>query len=284
MKLVTMSSEVVRRFGWEKGLNLLVEAGFDGFDYSIFGAEWEKISGKEYEAHIEKVRRIAEKAGIPCLQAHTPTPKIPNEISEEDYIKMSIRSMEAAAYLGCKMVVVHPGCSYTALQNKERLYDHLLPTAEKLGVYVATENMFSWKDEKQIETVPSACGTAADFVEHIDCVNHPNFTACLDLGHAQMVNCEGAATLVRALGNKRVGALHVHDNDLYHDDHIFPFAGQSDWDEITTALAEIDYKNAFTYEADTFMKRYPDEVIPACLKLLESTGRYLINEIERKRK
>jgi sugar phosphate isomerase/epimerase len=168
--------------------------------------------------------------------------------------------------------------------NKERLYDLILPTAEKLGITVATENMFSWKDETETETVPSACGTAADFVEHIDIVSHPNCTACLDLGHAQMVNCEGAVALIRALGGKRIGALHVHDNDLYHDDHIFPFAGQSNWDEITSALAEIGYQGCFTYEADTFMRNYPNELIPACLHLLVQTGRYLIGEIERKRK
>ena len=284
MKLVTMSSAAVSRFGWEDGLKMLKDAGFDGFDYTIGGAEWEKISGTEFPAYIESVRKIVEKVGLPCLQAHSPSPKIPHQISEEDYAKMSIRSMEAAAYLGCKVIVVHPGCSYSAKMNKERLYDLILPTAEKLGVTVATENMFSWKDETETETVPSACGTAADFVEHIDIVSHPNFTACLDLGHAQMVNCEGAVALIRALGGKRIGALHVHDNDLYHDDHIFPFAGQSNWDEITSALAEIGYQSCFTYEADTFMRNYPNELIPACLHLLAQTGRYLIGEIERKRK
>ncbi len=284
MKLVTMSKEAVKRFGWENGLKALKAAGFDGFDYTIYGEEWNLLSGERYLEHIEYVRKISEKVGLPCLQAHSPSPKIPHQISEEDYVNMSLRCMEAASYLGCKVIVVHPGCSYTAQMNKERLYDKLLGAAEKLGISVATENMFSWKDSTETETVPSACGTAADFVEHIDCVSHPNFTACLDLGHAQMVNCEGAVALIRALGHDRIGALHVHDNDLYHDDHIFPFAGQSNWDEITTALAEIDYRGAFTYEADTFMDRYPDEVIPACLKLLESTGRYLIKEIERKRK
>ena len=41
---------------------------------------------------------------------------------------------------------------------------------------------------------------------------------------------------------------------------------------------------AFTFEADSFMSRYPDELLPSCEKLLHDTGRYLINLIETKKK
>lgn len=178
----------------------------------------------------------------------------------------------------CKYLVIHPGSFLTAEENK-LFYDKLLPYAEKMGVMIATENMFKWKDESETETVPSACGTSADFLRHLDVIDHPSFTACLDIGHAEMVNCEGAAKMIRALGD-RISCLHVHDNDLYHDLHTFPFAGNANWNEITSALREIGYKGAFTFEADSFMKNYPDELIPACLTLLEKTGRYLINMIE----
>lgn len=40
--------------------------------------------------------------------------------------------------------------------------------------------MFKWKDET--ETVPAACGTAQDFIEHIDLINDEFFTGCLDVG------------------------------------------------------------------------------------------------------
>ena len=67
--------------------------------------------------------------------------------------------------------------------------------------------MFKWKDET--ETVPAACGTAQDFIENIDLINDEFFTGCLDVGHAEMVNCEGAAYMIRQLGYNRVGALHI---------------------------------------------------------------------------
>ncbi len=117
----------------------------------------------------------------------------------------------------------------------------------------------------------------------MDYIKHPQFTACLDIGHVQMVNCEGAVALIKGLGRDRIGALHVHDNDLFHDDHTFPFVGCSDWNAIMTALAQIGYTGSFTFEADAFMERYPDELLCSCEKLLQDTGRYLIKQIEKQK-
>ena len=36
--------------------------------------------------------------------------------------------------------------------------------------------------------------------------------------------------MIRALGGKRVKALHVHDNDLVRDVHTLPFTRKIDWD------------------------------------------------------
>ena len=283
MKLVTLTSTLATRFDIFKALEMIKEAGFDGYDYSFFNREWVACKSDGWKEHALAIRKKSDELGLPCLQAHSNCErKMPMEISEEDYLADNIRALEFAAILGCPIVVVHPSEPYTAEQNRDALYAKLMPVAEKLGVKVATENMFSWQDSRQLMTVPSACGTAADFVAHIDALPHPNFTACLDLGHAQMVNCEGAPKMIRALG-KRIGALHVHDNDLIYDDHIFPFAGFSNWEEITSALAEIGYSGHFTFEADQSMTRYPDELLPYCLKLLERTGRYLIKRIEDKK-
>ena len=283
MKLVTMTDLLNKRFGIEKALEMIKSAGFDGFDCSIFEDEWDGLWGSEqWFGFARKIARKSKELDLPCLQAHAPCPMVPWQVSVEDYIKMSIRALEICHELECPTVVVHPVSKFTAQENFEELYSKLIPSAVRYGVKIATENMFKWKDNTYKETVPAACGTAQDFVEHVDIVNSPYFTACLDLGHAQMVNCEGAVTLIKAL-NKRIGALHVHDNDLFHDDHIFPFAGKSNWDEICSALAEVCYDGHFTFEADALMTRYPNELLDSCLKLLHDTGRYLIKEIERKK-
>ena len=284
MKLVTQTSLIADRLGIKKAIEMIKEAGFDGFDYSMTRASAvDTITATDYKAHVKEIKSAMKSTGLPCLQAHAPCPKVPNIISAEDYIPLTVRALEIASELECPVAVVHPANIYTAEENCDLIFSKLLPTAEKLGVKIATENMWGWNKE-HTEFVPEACGTSEDFIKNLDLLPSPYFTACVDIGHAQMKNAEGAAKMIRTMGKKYIGALHVHDNDLINDTHTFPYCGKSDWEEITSALAEIGYDKLFTYEADSFMTYYPDELIPACLKLLHDTGRYLISKIEEKRK
>ena len=168
MKLVTLTSTLAKRFDIFKALEMIKEAGFDGYDYSFFGNEWKICKSENWKEHALAIRKKSDELGLPCLQAHSNCDyKMPMEISEEDYLADNIRALEIAAILGCPIVVVHPSEPYTAEQNRDTLYAKLMPIAEKLGVKVATENMFSWQDSRQLMTVPSACGTAESFVAHI---------------------------------------------------------------------------------------------------------------------
>ncbi len=282
MRLVTLTSNISRPFGLKGAIKLIKDSGFDGYDCSLF-AEMRSggyFSGDDYLERAKEIREYADSVGLPCLQTHSPCPSLRTYEDILNYGDDQIRAIEITAILGAPIVVIHPACITDAEGNYEMIYSKLLPHAKAHGVKIATENMFSWKDIEEGDTVPSACGTAADFVRYIDYVSDENFTACLDLGHASMMNCEGAPKMIYALGHDRLTALHVHDNDCLHDDHIFPFAGKMNWDDICKALADIDYSGDFTFEANEFLKGFPDELIPTCMELLEKTGRYLISKTE----
>ncbi len=281
MKLVTMTSQLSKRFGDEKAIRMIKEAGFDGFDFTMSDCNYNLLFNNDnYIEYVKNLKKVSDEINLPCLQAHAPSPNMRTIEDVSPLTPMFLRSIDIASILGCKIIVVHPGSFLSAEENYTYVYEKLLPYAEKMGVIVATENMFKWKDETETETVPSACGTAKDFVRHMEYITHPNFTACLDLGHASMVNCEGAVKLIKALNNK-IGCLHVHDNDLYDDKHAFPFLGDMNWYEIAAALKEVGYKGHFTFEADESMKNYPNELLPYMLTLLEKTGRYIIDLIEK---
>lgn len=280
MKLVTMTRTCATRFGDTQAIKMIKDAGFDGYDFSMFEHNQRFWDSDGWQKYAENLRNTADKTGIPCLQMHAPCPTMR---TIEDVIpleKTFLRAIDIAEILGCKMLVVHPGSFLSAQENKKYIYDKILPRAKEKGVNIAAENMFKWKDATETETVPSACGTAKDFIEHLDLIKDKNFVACMDVGHAEMVNCEGSVNIIRALG-KRIGCLHVHDNDLFNDLHTFPFCGKINWVEVAKALKDIGYGGHFTFEADAFMKNYPDELIPACLFLLEKTGRYLIDLIKK---
>ena len=277
MKLVMLTEEIARRFGDKKAIEMIKTAGFDGYDYTMASHNYDVLFNNDnYLEYAKEIRRTADALGIPCLQAHAPSPRMRTLDQVLPCVPMFMKAIEISAALGCKILVVHPGAFLTAEENKIHLYEKLLPFAREKGVVIATENMFKWKDETETETVPAACGTAQDFIEHIDVIDDEYFTGCLDVGHAEMVNCEGATYMIRQLGCNRVGALHIHDNDLYDDLHTLPYIGKINWKEVMKALKEINYQGNFTYENTFFFKSFPNELLMDCLILSEKIGRHLI--------
>lgn len=284
MKLVTTIGHITSRLGEEKALKMLANAGFDGYDFSMFCPVVEKMLLKsnvqEIAEYGKKIKKYADGLHLPCLQAHAPFYDIPTEMSVDGYVDVLVKSVVLAESVGCDRIVAHPANWFSAQENYEKIYCKVLPVSERAGITVLTENMYNWKDEKCQETIPTACGTAKDFIEHIDLVNSEYFKGCLDIGHAMMQNCEGPVAMIKAMGADRIKAVHVHDVDGINDNHTFPFCANGDWNAITAALKEIGYTGHFTYEADAFMRNYPNELLSACLALLEKTGRYLIAKIE----
>lgn len=278
MKLVTNTGMLFKRFDDVTAVRMIAEAGFDAYDISL-DRENHPIYGDDYLSHAKTVKKEADAIGIPCLQAHSPFGRIKSREDFAHYVALHRRAIEICHELECDMLVVHPGNNYNAAKNYTNLYEKLLPDAERLGVRLATENMWNRKPITK-RTYPAACGTIADFCAHIDIANSYYLTGCLDIGHAEMPGAPGAATMIRGLGKARLGCLHVHDNDLIGDKHTLPFQGKINWDSVIEALREIGYEGHFTYEAGNFFKRYPDELLPLALKHMEQVGRYLISRIE----
>jgi hypothetical protein len=118
---------------------------------------------------------------------------------------------------------------------------------------------------------------------YVDTFNSKWLTGCLDLGHTVLVGSQ-PEDMIRAMGSKRIQALHVHDV-LYTDDtHTMPYLGKINWDNVTQALADIDYQGDFTFEADYFFVRMPAHLQPGAVKMLHDTGRSLIADIQAKKK
>ncbi len=257
-KISTEIGSLARFVGEEEAVEMVARAGFDAFDLSMFCMaryDWQNkcalpsdhpFAGKDHLAYARHLGEIARKNGIVCNQAHAPFPVCAPEI-----MALQERALACTAAAGGPLCVIHPDNDKTPAENAE-MYRALLPTARALGVKIATENMFNWSRERN-ESLPAACSSAEDFVAHIDAVDDPYFVACLDLGHAEMRGAGGGAvTMIRALG-PRLQALHIHDNDRWHDSHRLPFTMDIDFDAITAALREIGYAGDVTLEADTYL-------------------------------
>lgn len=275
MRLSTEIYSTARHVGEEKAIELIAKAGFDCYDFSLFDIariDWRymkvvdtdhPLSSSSYADFARKIKAVADACGIECNQSHAP---FPSRIVGMDYIK---RAIECTAIAGGKICIVHPDNNFTAEQNA-KMYAEILPFAKEHGVKIATENMWNWEKDAPTSCF-AACSTSEDFVKHIDTVNDPYFIACLDIGHAEMRGSgSGAYNMIKALG-KRLGALHIHDNDQLGDTHQIPFSMNIDFEQVARGLKEIGYQGELTLEADRYLQDYDKDTVFDGIKNLYSS-------------
>lgn len=289
MILSTQTDIGSKRFGDKKNVRMICEAGFDALDYSMFCMQDDDniLNQPNYREHVLKIQDIVKSFGKHFNQAHAPFPSF--RVGDDTYNTVILekikRSIEIAGILDVPNIVIHP--TYYGKDSKRNLelnaefYNALIPLCKEYNIKIAVENMFG-RDRRRGCIVPNICSVGEDFRAMMEMLDSEYFTACVDIGHAGLVGTT-APEMLRTLGHDYVGCLHVHDNDYLEDRHCPPYFYDLDWEEITQALADIDYKGDLTFEADEFMINYPDEIFPTAYKLLHEIGRNLIKKIEEKK-
>ncbi len=270
--------------GVDKAIKVLAEAGFDAYDITLCHADkkaehW--LRQENWRDEANRLRKVADEAGILCNQSHAPFPSSVGDEEKDEYIFNTIvRSMEAAAILGAKIIVVHPKQHLSYAEHAAELremniefYNRLIPYCEKFGIRVATENMWQFNGLAK-HPIDSTCSRPAEFNDYIDSVNSKWITGCLDLGHTILVG-ENTADFIRAMGKDRIQALHVHDTTYTSDAHTLPYLLNNDFKAITEALAEIGYEGDLTFEANNFFTKFPDSLIPDAARFMAAVGRQL---------
>lgn len=278
MKISTEIDSASKIVGEERAIELLAKAGFDAWDFSMFSmCKYDKekkallennhpLAGNEYLKFARRLKQIGLDNGIICNQSHAPFPVSFPPI--RNYFK---RAIECTAEAGGNICIIHPDVSVDAKRNAE-MYMELLPFAKECGVKIATENMWKWDKEKDCAMFAS-CATPESFCEHVDLVADDWLVACLDIGHAEMKGSDTtAAQMIRALGS-RLQALHIHDNDKWHDSHQIPFSMDIDFGPIAEALKEVNYSGYYTLEASNFLKTYTEENVSDGIKELADSAR-----------
>ncbi len=259
MKTSTEIFSTSQIVGERKAIECIAKAGFDAWDFSMFHMaryDWtnKKVmeidhplrSGKSVE-FAKELRKIGEDNGVHCNQSHAPFPT-----GVKDIRSTLKKAIECTAVAGGKICIIHPDNDATIEENTD-MYLELLPFAKEHSVKIATENMWNWDYEKSIATV-CACSDKKNFCGQMDALKDENFVACLDIGHAEMKGLNTSAVeLIEGLGN-RIGALHIHDNDLWHDSHNIPFSMNIDFNAVLKALKKIGYNGYFTLEADAYLR------------------------------
>ena len=284
MLFANYTSWLSERFGVEKSVEMIADAGFPAVDISMmklpdppFCEDWRDLA--------KRLNKFAEKRGITYIQAHAPVGKWDYYI--ENVIPMLPDVIEFAGLVGIPNLVVHPIMRGYYYDDKDKMfaenidfYKSIAPIAKKHGVKIALENM--WQRHRVTNYIGDCIGADPhELVRLYDTLDDPEaFTICLDIGHVALCARE-PEDAIRVIGGERLGCIHAHDVDYVSDLHIQPGLGKIRWDRVCRALADVDYKGPFTLEAGRTYQNLDDEVIPSVLKFMADQTRHLANKVEK---
>ena len=233
----------------EERIRELHRAGFRYIDLSMYSFDPSCAYMQDgWRDEVNKIKAVAEKLGMKFVQAHS---KGGNPLSSDpehvDFLlKATVRSIEICGMLGIKNTVVHNGFAKEMskeewfVKNKE-FYQKLFPAMESCGVNVLCENSTK-SNMKEMYFL----NNGKDMREFIEYVDHPMIHGCWDTGHA---NCEGSQyDEIMAVGDE-LYAIHYNDNKGARDEHLAPFLGTLNHDEIINALIDVNFNGYFTLES-----------------------------------
>ena len=224
------------------------EAGFKYIDLSLYSpAADDPLFSDNWKMEAARIKNYVEENGLEFVQSHGFNCNcLGGEEKYKEAIDKTIRCIEICAELGIPNTVVHSGFSLDYkekdawFEKNREFVKELIPAMEATGVEVLCENStVSNMGERYF------LNNGKDTREFVDYVSHPLFAACWDTGHA---NCEGNQyDDIIALGNA-MHAIHFNDNGGKKDDHLVPYMGTMNSDEIMHALIDIGFKGPLTFE------------------------------------
>ena len=189
----------------------------NGIDKSFIGSETEDF---------DKVMKIYTENGITMETLHAPFHGINGMWSDDDekgdaMLARLFDSVDKCAKYGIPTTIVHVSSGRPMPEISEKgvaRYEKLFCYAKEKGVKVALENLRYLENLKY-------------FMDRYD---FPVF--CWDTGHE---NCYTDNVKHMEYFSQRLGALHIHDNRAVKDadDHLLPFDGNIDFEEVAKYIA-----------------------------------------------
>ncbi|GMQ57952.1 hypothetical protein AN1V17_23470 [Vallitalea sediminicola] len=265
----------------EKCITMCSKAGYRVMDMNFHDCTTFEtpFKTKEWEKWINNLKQVADDCNIEFSQAHSPFYNFCEYNSERElYDNVIKRAVICSEILGVEWLVIHAGTDFSSPQlvkdSKRKNIEYFKPLIEFAGkhnVGIAIENLW----DLNISPLRRYTTTSEELVDLVDSLNYKNLGICWDVEHANIMKQEQLPAL--QLIGKRLKATHISDNIGKDDDHILPYSGHTNWEEIMSALKEINYKGDFTYEIHRYTERVPDELVLSALIHSVNVGNHLLS-------
>lgn len=209
-------------------INAIKKAGFKNVFIQWYDKEWD-ISQEEQLKYINK-------CGLNVIFAHLGYQNI-NDIwvegeNGEKLVERYKNDIKECKENNILMVIMHltskskaPMYNEIGLERIRKIVDY----ARELNIKVAFENT---KIKGYLEYV-------------FDNIKNDNMGICYDAGHCH-AHFDDEFDFVRF--KNKIFAVHLHDNDKSDDQHLLPFDGTIDWEDVIGKLVQNGYKGPVTLE------------------------------------
>ncbi len=256
MKLATTTADFDSYcHSYDECLERIRAAGFRYVDLNLYTVSEHKslLLNDDWRRVADSLLDTAQRLGLTFVQAHAPGGNPMKEETVAELVTVTNRTIEVCGALGIKNVVVHsgwaPGAGKEAYFERNRaFYKKLFPAMEACGVNVLTENTTRANMGENY-----AFFDGADMKAFIEYVDHPLFHACWDTGHG---NIEGDQYDQLVTLGKDLYAIHLNDNRGGQDEHLIPFMGTMNMDDVMCGLLDGGFEGYFTFEATSSLRHY----------------------------
>lgn len=266
----------------------LRDAGYKVMDVNFHDAAVFKqpFTTDSWEKWVHELDGTARENEIEFSQSHAHFYNYCEHSPDNEYLEILVRrSILCSEILGIPWVTIHAATDFTSERPMRSSYEKGIEYFRRLADFAAEHNTgLAIENLWELNISPERRYTSSpeELVDLVDAIGRDNVGICWDAAHSLIMKQDTAKVL--SLIGPYMKSTHISDFVHVHHDHVLPFEGIADWDEVITGLARLDsYTGDFTFEVFRFTVRLPEYAIPAALRYSYELGDSIVKEIERRR-
>ena len=271
MKVSTATSVFVN-YQLQETIELIARAGFAGVD--IWCGRPHLYRKDHAPADVARLKGQLASTGLtpvslmPAFFRYPYSLSSPLEAIRQDSIQYVIETIENAAAVDCRLVLIVPSRSLhgqTTEEARRRYLESLEPicaAAEERGIQLGLEILYAGVSDYMCSSQDALAALAA--------LRSPCLGVVIDSGHLNLSG-EDMAHAIHALGD-RLLQVHVDDNDGRQQQNHIPGEGTFDFPRLVQELRQAGYEGFLTLELGW---TYTFDPVPAVSQALHRMQDYL---------